>query len=295
MSRLFLVAFVLIGMSGTMAMAQTVRFETTVGSFDMVLNPDDDPNLQPLVDNLIAYVGLGRYHFTAINRAVDGDNDDPSDDFVLQMGGFMGFQPTTALWPQLAEAVEKLPEAIVDEDGDGEVDFASITNSRGTVSLALAGGDVNSGTSSFFINLGDNAFLDDQGFVPFAEIQNMNTIDTIMGLDQVDLSDEFGDSGNLTFIDVPVVEEDKLVIVKRAFVVEADDDFSFVGPIATALQLQMRGSDSPSTTSSLTSSSLLSESLESSSLMSTNVPEPTAACLLAPLAVWGASRLRRRK
>ena len=197
MSRLFLVAFVLIGTSGTMAMAQTVRFETNVGSFDMVLNPDDDPNLQPLVDNLIAYVGLGRYHFTAINRAVDDNDDNPANDFVLQMGGFLGFQPTPELWPQLATPVDRLPEAIVDEDGDGQVDFNAITNSRGTVSLALAGDDVNSGTSSFFINLGDNDFLDDQGFVPFAEILNMNTIDKIMELDQVDLSADFNDPWEL--------------------------------------------------------------------------------------------------
>ena len=294
MSRLFLVAIVLLGMSSTVAMAQTVRFETNVGSFDMVLNPDDDPNLQPLVDNLIAYVGLGRYHFTAINRAVDNDNSDPSDDFVLQMGGFLGFQPTPDLWPQLSTPVERLPEAIVDADGDGAVDFNSITNSRGTVSLALAGGDVNSGTSSFFINLGDNDFLDDQGFVPFAEIVNMNTIDSIMELDQVDLSDEFGSPGNLTFIDVPVTEEDKLVVVKRAFVVEADEDFSFVGPIASALQLQNRGSAS-SAFSSPGSASLESAISGSAAQISTSVPEPSTAWLLAPLALWGVSRLRRRK
>jgi hypothetical protein len=51
------------------ASAQTLRFDTSVGSFDMELNPTNDSNLQPLVDNIVAYVGLGRYHYTAINRA----------------------------------------------------------------------------------------------------------------------------------------------------------------------------------------------------------------------------------
>ncbi|WP_425399749.1 peptidylprolyl isomerase [Aeoliella sp.] len=292
MSRFLLVAIVLLG-TCTVAMAQTLRFETNVGDFDMVLNPNDDPNLQPLVDNMVAYVGLGRYHFTAINRAVDRDNDNPADDFVLQMGGFLAFQPTTGMWPQLASAVERLPEAIVDENGDGNVDFDSISNTRGTVSLALAGSDVNSGTSSFFINLGNNSSLDSQGFVPFAEIQNMSTIDTIMGLDQVDLSNDFGSPGNLTFIDVPVVEEDRLVLIRRVTVVEADDEFSFVGPIATALQEQNLGSDS-SALSSLSTSSLSSDIPATSALMSTNVPEPSALWLLAPLALWGASRMRRR-
>jgi peptidyl-prolyl cis-trans isomerase A (cyclophilin A) len=291
MTRLFVAALLLVGTCGT-ALSQTVRFETNVGNFDMVLNPDDDPNLQPLVDNLIAYVGLGRYHFTAINRAADNNNTNPSDDFVLQLGGFMGFQPTPELWPQLFEAVDKLPEAIVDEDGDGEVDFNSITNSRGTVSLALAAGDVNSGTSSFFINLGNNSFLDSQGFVPFAEITNMSTIDTIMELDQQDLSSAVGQPGSLAFVDVPITEEQKLVIVQRAYVVEADEDFSFVGPIATLLQLQNR--DNLNAANSLLSSSLsASDSLTELGLSSTAVPEPATAWLLAPLALWGAARLRR--
>jgi peptidyl-prolyl cis-trans isomerase A (cyclophilin A) len=291
MTRLFVAALLLVGTCGT-ALSQTVRFETNVGNFDMVLNPDDDPNLQPLVDNLIAYVGLGRYHFTAINRAADNNNTNPSDDFVLQLGGFMGFQPTPELWPQLFEAVDKLPEAIVDEDGDGEVDFNSITNSRGTVSLALAAGDVNSGTSSFFINLGNNSFLDSQGFVPFAEITNMSTIDKIMELDQQDLSSAVGQPGSLAFVDVPITEEQKLVIVQRAYVVEAEEDFSFVGPIATLLQLQNR--DNLNAANSLLSSSLsASDSLTELGLSSTAVPEPATAWLLAPLALWGAARLRR--
>ena len=72
----------------TGATAQIMRFTTNVGSFDMRLNPTNDPNLQPLVDNIVAYIGLGRYNHSAINRAVEfGPGAD--DDFVLQMGGFM--------------------------------------------------------------------------------------------------------------------------------------------------------------------------------------------------------------
>lgn len=300
MLKNLIVAFVLVCVGSTTAWSQTVRFETNVGDFDMVLNPTNDPNLQPLVDNLIAYVGLGRYHFTAINRAADNDNTDPSDDFVLQMGGFLGFVPTPELWPQTFQGVERLPEAVTDADGDGDVDFNTLTNSRGTVSLALAAGDVNSGTSSFFINLGNNAFLDAQGFVPFAEIENMDTIDRILALEQRDLSPAVGEPGNLAFIDVPLTEDERIVVVKRAMVVEADDDFSFVGPIATALQLQNRdnfaansGSGSPFST--LTTSSSDSLSLPPVALESTNIPEPGAIALLAPFAIWGALRARRRR
>lgn len=222
------------------AFAQTMRFTTNVGSFDMELNPNNDANLQPLVDNIVAYIGLGKYHFSAVNRAADG-NAGTSDDFVLQMGGFMGFPATPDLWAALHNPIEKLNDGVVvDSDGDGQVDFSSISNTRGTVSLALQSGQPNSGTSSFFVNLGDNAFLDSQGFVPFARISNMSTIDKIMQLSQRDLSGQIGQDGNLTYTDVPLTEDNRIVVVKSVKVIDAAPDFSFVGPIADHLQLAAR-------------------------------------------------------
>src|SRR5262245_58239081 len=165
------------------AQAQTVRFHTSVGSFDMVLNPTNDANLQPLVDNIVAYIGLGRYHYTAINRAADG-NPGTADDFVLQMGSFLGFPPTTGDFLGLVQEVKRLSPVITDANGDGQVDFTAQSNQRGTVSLALSSVGPNSGTSSFFINLRDNSFLDSQGFVPFARVNDMSTIDKIMQLQQ---------------------------------------------------------------------------------------------------------------
>jgi cyclophilin family peptidyl-prolyl cis-trans isomerase len=229
----------------TGAVAQTVRFTTNVGSFDMVLNPTNDANLQPLVDNIVAYIGLGRYHFSAVNRAADG-NAGAADDFVLQMGGFSGFLPTPDLWPSLHTPVKALSPVIVDANSDGQVDFTALSNTRGTVSLALSAGNPNSGTSSFFVNLGSNTFLDSQGFVPFARIENMNTIDRIMGLMQEDLSQEVGQSGNLAYIDVPLTADGQLVVVHDVDVIQANPGFSFVGPIASALQLESRNSTSTS-------------------------------------------------
>lgn len=222
------------------AFAQTMRFTTNVGSFDMELNPNNDANLQPLVDNIVAYIGLGKYHFSAVNRAADGEAG-TSDDFVLQMGGFMGFPTTPDLWASLHTPIEKLNDGVqVDGDGDGQVDFSAISNTRGTVSLALQSGQPNSGTSSFFVNLGDNAFLDSQGFVPFARISNMSTIDKIMQLSQRDLSGQIGQDGNLTYTDVPLTEDNRIVVVKSVKVIDAAPDFSFVGPIADHLQLAAR-------------------------------------------------------
>ena len=62
------------------AAAQVVRFETTMGDFDMVLNPTHNSVLQNHVDNMLDYVNRETYTGTWINRA--------AKDFVLQMGGF---------------------------------------------------------------------------------------------------------------------------------------------------------------------------------------------------------------
>lgn len=274
-----------------------MRFTTNVGSFDMVLNPTDDPNLQPLVDNIVAYIGLGKYHFSAVNRA-DNRSAGTADDFVLQMGSFLGFPPTQELFGQLHQSIEALSPVIVDGNRDGQVDFSARSNTRGTVSMALQAGNPNSGTSSFFINLGDNSFLNNQGFVPFAEIRNMTTVDRIMALSQTDLSDEAGQSGSLAFTDVPIMENGRLVVVTDVDVLEADANFSFVGPIASALQLAARNSASnPAATAAgtmtalLESSSSLDAEVESTPMSAIAIPEPSTLVLgllggLASLAGW---------
>jgi len=198
------------------ATAQTVRFDTNVGTFDMRLNPMGNENLIGHVENLLAYVESGRYDGMLINRAPDG--------FVLQMGGFMA---NTLTLPGSFDDFDEVPEfssVIVDTDGNGIVDFLEdpvmdtvFDNIRGTVSLALAGGNVNSGNSQFFVNLGDNSGnLDPQGFIPFAEIMNMETIDLILGLQKASLP-ELGVGSS----DIPVLDNNVLVFVERAFVLDS--------------------------------------------------------------------------
>lgn len=202
--------------------AQTIRFDTNVGTFDMKLNPTGNPFLQGHVDNMIAYVDAGRYDVTVINRA--------ATNFVLQMGGFQAPFLTAPASFNAFPSVGAFDPVIVDEDGDRQVDFdlGGLTNNRGTVTLALGANQPNSGTSSFFVNLMDtNTFLDNQGFVPFAIIENMETINLIMALPQVNL-DPTGN--NLAAINVPILEDNKLVIIERAFVLDATDEM-----IASAL------------------------------------------------------------
>jgi hypothetical protein len=100
-----------------------------------------------------------------------------------------------------------------------------LSNTAGTVGLALSSGpngtNEDSGTSSFFINLGNNFALD-ADFAVFARVPDMTTIGSIMSLSQVDLTTDpsFGAGpGNLAFTDVPLLSNGDLVIVSRAFVV----------------------------------------------------------------------------
>lgn len=288
-------ATVLALLTTTGAFAQTMRFTTNVGSFDMELNPNNDANLKPLVDNIVAYIGLGKYHFSAVNRAHEG-NAGTADDFVLQMGGFMGFPTVPDLWAPLHTPIEKLNDGVVvDANGDGQVDFSALSNTRGTISLALQSGQPNSGTSSFFINLGDNNFLNSQGFVPFARITNMQTIDEIMQLTQRDLSGQAGQSGSLAYSDVPITGDGRIVVVKDVEVIDAAEDFSFVGPIANALQLAARSQSNAAAAAATQAAALADPVVTPTSLPAvSSVPEPSTVGLGA-LGLLGAYLASRRR
>lgn len=221
--------------------AQTVRFDTNVGNIDMILNPTGNVNLKGHVDNILNYVESGRYDFSVLNRAPDG--------FVLQMGGFVTPSITVPTVREDFVGIESFGNVTVDFDNDGAVDFNTeeLLNDRSTVTLALSG-PPNTGGSSFFINVADNNFLDPQGFVPFARIVDMSTVDFVMNLDDRNL---FGDPttgpfANPTFTDVPLLENDIQVYVQRAFVLDPDPFVPAPAPVtelATLLAGDGEGGD----------------------------------------------------
>lgn len=162
-----------------------VRVNTTKGNFDIILYPDSTPKT---VDNFLAYVDDNLYNNSFFHRA-------PTD-FVVQGGGFRH----TA-----GAGFEKIPTfpAVVNEPG--------LSNVRGTVAMAKIGGDPNSATNQFFVNLADNSgglpALDTQngGFTVFGRVATpgLTVVDAINALPKADYDITVG-AETSTFEDVPV-------------------------------------------------------------------------------------------
>lgn len=148
------------------AQAQTamVRLHTTQGPIDLALLGSEAPST---VANFLAYVRGGDYTNVFFHRSVRS--------FVIQSGGYR--------WPAGGACC---PE--VTSRGMIPNEFsAARPNVRGTVAMAKLGGDPNSATSQWFVNMRDNAAnLDTQngGFTVFARVTapGMAVADRIAGL-----------------------------------------------------------------------------------------------------------------
>jgi cyclophilin family peptidyl-prolyl cis-trans isomerase len=293
-SRLGIVVAIYLCMAGG-ATAQVVRFETTVGDFDMVLNPTHNAALQGYVDNFLNYVDQNRYLGSWINRA---DKNKDGSDFVLQMGGFFSNTKRPPLTIDSTRPVATLAPvkgAPAAENG--------LSNTIGTVALALPGAGngrafADEGTSSFFINMGNNSFLD-QDFTVFARISDLTVVNNIMDLKTIDRSSDplFGADPNdtATFTRVPVQADGLQVLIKRAFVVSdaltAAQAIAAAGVTSTLTQpiasLSQDGGFLP-----IASAADLSAP---AALVPNVVPEPTTLALITAALLTVATFARRRR
>ena len=136
-----------------------VRIETSKG--DIVLELDA-VNAPVTVANFIAYANDGFYEGTVFHRVIDG--------FMIQGGG---------LTADMRDKVNK-KAPIKNEAGNG------LKNAHGTVAMARTQ-VVDSATSQFFINVGDNDFLNHTaptaqgfGYAVFGKVTDgMETVDAI--------------------------------------------------------------------------------------------------------------------
>ena len=139
------------------ALAQKVRLATSLGDIVVDLDKEKAPKT---VDNFLQYVKAGHYDGTVFHRVIDN--------FMIQGGGMK---------PDLSEKPTKAPIPLESRSG--------LTNLRGTLAMARTQ-DPNSATAQFFINLKDNAFLDQansrdgNGYAVFGKVvAGMDVVDKI--------------------------------------------------------------------------------------------------------------------
>lgn len=116
------------------AMHPRVKLETTLGDIVVQLDAQKAPIT---TDNFIKYADAKFFDGTIFHRVMK--------DFMIQGGGHL---------PDLQEKKEGLRNPIKTEWKNG------LKNVKGTISMARKGGDPNSASAQFFINVVDNAMLD---------------------------------------------------------------------------------------------------------------------------------------
>ena len=181
--------------------ATTVRLPTSLGAIDITLYDNAAPRT---VANFLSYVNSGAYNNSFIHRSVPG--------FIIQGGGYVwndasGNVSSVFTYPPVANEFSP-----------------SRSNRRGTIAMAKLGGDPNSATSQWFINLADNAAsLDGQngGFTVFGEVtaSSMAVVDAIARLPVRNAGGPNGAFGELPIVGNVVnnaIQKSNLAIISTA-------------------------------------------------------------------------------
>ena len=158
MSRTLMTAVAALSLIGAApAFAQKVKLATSMGDIVVELDAAKAPKT---VDNFLQYVKAGHYDGTVFHRVIDN--------FMIQGGGMTA---------DLKEKPTRAPIVLESRSG--------LTNDRGTVAMARTN-DPNSASAQFFINVKDNAFLnqaqarDGNGYAVFGKvISGMDVVDKI--------------------------------------------------------------------------------------------------------------------
>ncbi|MCA9035226.1 MAG: peptidylprolyl isomerase [Planctomycetaceae bacterium] len=149
-----------------------VQFVSNIGTYEVEMFDDLTPNT---VANFLGYTD--RYDGVIIHRSVT--------DFVIQGGGF-------TVNNGVVDAVQT--DAPITNEFN-----SSASNIRGTLSMAQLGGDINSGTSQWFVNTvnNDGSGVNNLDSVPhtvFGRVigEGMSVVDSIAALSKADLSSVTG-------------------------------------------------------------------------------------------------------
>ena len=139
------------------ALAQKVRLTTSVGDIVLQLEGEKTPKTTA---NFLQYVRDGHYDGTIFHRVIEN--------FMIQGGGYK---------PDLSQKATRAPIPLESRTG--------LSNQRGTVAMARTA-DPNSASAQFFINVADNAFLDQpnardgNGYAVFGRVvEGMDVVEKI--------------------------------------------------------------------------------------------------------------------
>ena len=116
------------------ALAQKVELDTTAGKIVLQLDASAAPKT---VENFIAYVKSGHYDGTQFHRVIPG--------FMVQGGGYTTDYAQKPTRPPVKNEAEQASKA-------------GLVNAPGTIAMARTS-DPHSASAQFFINVGDNKFL----------------------------------------------------------------------------------------------------------------------------------------
>ena len=153
---LLTLALPLLALLAAPALAQKVKLATSAGDIVLELDHDKAPKT---VDNFLQYVRAGHYDGLIFHRVIET--------FMIQAGGYK---------PDLSERPVRPPIALESRNG--------LSNTRGTVAMARTAVP-DSATSQFFINVADNARLDEAGggYAVFGKVvEGLDVVDKIKAM-----------------------------------------------------------------------------------------------------------------
>ncbi len=198
----------------------TVKLDTVMGQIELELFDDV---AKDTVTNFLNYTGDGDYNSSIIHRSVPG--------FVIQGGGFR-------LVGSSLEAVP--PDHPIDNDFE-------LSNLAGTIAMAKLGGDPDSATSQWFINLADNAdILDGQngGFTVFGKVsKGMDVVEDIAALPICEFVDPFAQLPliNYTTCPDPLPTRENFVVINQVIELpEPPELLSYAAALVTLIWLARR-------------------------------------------------------
>lgn len=197
-SRIYskIIALIILSVFPGLSQAHSVAcFTSNMGQFCMELFERQAPGT---VANFIRYIDSGAYAQSIFHRSVPG--------FVIQGGGFKVTNSDTGVTASKVSTFDP----IVNEFG--------FSNTRGTVAMAKVGGDPDSATSQWFVNLKNNSvILDNQngGFTVFAKIlfNGMNIFDAIANLEISNFGAPLDETPTTNFNSSQILRVDNFVVI----------------------------------------------------------------------------------